>query len=83
MLPNMPPDPPVNRKKTPPGIRATRYKPRTRQLCADCVSAIHLLGVAYAPLPSPVRWRVSYSAVTFSLCDFHKDQRVEAFREKS
>jgi hypothetical protein len=78
MLPNMPPDPPVNRRKTPPGIRATRYKPRTRQLCSQCTALIHEVGVARAPLPSPVRWRVSVGALTVLLCETHKNETFEA-----
>lgn len=59
-----------------PGVRYTKYRPRTRQLCADCITAIHQLGVATAPLPRPVRWRRT-GDTTDLLCEQHKDQRQE------
>lgn len=66
----------ANTKPT-PGVRYTKYHPKTRQLCADCVTEIHRLGVAKAPLPRPVRWRRTTAEGSTHLCETHKDQRQE------
>lgn len=69
---------PKPKRKATPGIRYAKFKPRTRQLCADCISDIHRLGVAVAPLPRPVRWRRTDSTGSAYLCEAHKDQRQES-----
>lgn len=76
MLPGMPPDPaPPTPPK--PGVRVSRYRPTKRLLCAECVAQIHLLGVAHAPPPMPVRWQVTEGSLTRHLCETHKNERLE------
>lgn len=75
-LPGMPPDPPAG-ASPPAGVYIRRYKPLSRNLCDDCVRAIHALGVEKAPYPMVVRWQVSVGALTRHLCQEHKDQCVK------
>lgn len=72
------PEPAAQRKpRETPLARYTRYTPRTRSLCEDCITEIHRLGVAVAPLPRPVRWRRSAPSGVTHLCEHHKDIRTE------
>lgn len=64
-------------RKPAPGVRYTKYAPKTRQLCADCITEIHRLGVAAAPLPRPVRWRRTTDEGSTQLCEIHRIQRQE------
>ncbi len=59
----------------------TRYRPRTRQLCGDCITDIHARGVAVAPLPAPVRWRALIGSAEHLLCERHKTERQEKLDE--
>lgn len=69
---------PPPRMATKPGAaRYTRYRPRVRQLCGDCIRLIHVLGVAAAPLPRGVRWRRTAADGVEYLCEIHKDERME------
>ncbi len=52
--------------------RFARYKPRIRTLCAQCIRLIHALGPSVAPLPQPVRWRVTRGPLTEDYCEQHK-----------
>jgi hypothetical protein len=79
-LPGMPAKPPPGRKP-PAGVRVNRYSPRTRVLCSDCVTTIHQLGLLLAPVPRPVRWRVSVGALSLLLCEAHKIERLESFHD--
>lgn len=78
-LPEMPPDPPAS-TSPPVGVHVARFKPRTRQLCSDCVALIHAVGVGGAPYPSSPRWQVCIGALVLHLCEEHKTKRVEAHR---
>lgn len=78
-LPGMPPDPPPGRKP-PAGVHVSRYSPRDRTHCTDCIVEIHRLGVGLAALPRAVRWRVGIGALTLHLCEQHKDQRLESLK---
>jgi hypothetical protein len=67
-----------------PGMRAApakpryaQYRPKTRQLCDDCIAVIHALGPARAPLPRVVRWRRSTADDVLHLCDIHRNERQE------
>lgn len=60
-----------------PHARYTRFKPKVRILCDDCIADIHQRGVAVAPLPQPVRWRRTDAAGITHLCQRHKDIRTE------
>jgi hypothetical protein len=80
-LPGMPTKPTPARSSPPAGVHVTRFSPRTRQLCADCIALIHAVGVLKAPVPRPVRWRVSMGALTLSLCEAHKLKRLESRHE--
>ena len=62
----------------PAGVRFLRYRPRTRQLCSDCIQDIHARGVAVAAYPRSVRWRALIGSATYLLCEQHKDERQGA-----
>lgn len=51
-----------------------RYRPRTRQQCGDCMTAIHK---KVQRAPEPVRWRALIGAATHLLCERHKNLREE------
>jgi len=58
-------------------VHYTKYKPRRRTLCNDCVRDIHERGIALAPYPGVVSWRrVSADGVIDLLCDRHKRGRT-------
>ncbi len=57
--------------------RYTKVSLRRRVLCDDCVTAVHVLGVAVAPLPMPVRWRRTHAGESTLLCLVHKIERLE------
>ncbi len=69
---------PRARRKPSPAVKYTRYQPKRRTLCDDCVRDIHERGVAVAPLPQTVRWRRTGpdNAVAL-LCDRHRRERGE------
>lgn len=69
--------PPTRKPRQTDAARYARYKPKVRSLCDDCIAEIHRLGVAVAPLPSPVRWRRTSPEGVTHLCERHKDQRTE------
>lgn len=75
-LPGMPADPPAG-TSPPAGVHLTRYSPRERTLCSDCIADIHHRGAAVAPPPRGVRWRFCVGALTLHLCEIHKNQRLE------
>lgn len=79
-LPGMPAESTPAGTSPPAGVRVSRYNPHTRQLCSDCTSAIHCLGVEFAPLPRPVRWRVTKGSLSLHLCEAHKIERLESWR---
>lgn len=57
-----------------PAARFTRFRPRTRTLCAECIREIHRLGPGVAPLPRPVRWHLHRGALTEAICEKHKTE---------
>lgn len=67
----------VRMRAEPSKARYTRWRPRTRQLCADCMQDIHERGIAVAPLPNPVRWRRTFGVESMGLCERHKSERLE------
>jgi hypothetical protein len=58
-------------------VRYAQYKPKTRQLCDDCIALIHALGQGIAPFPRPVRWRRSSPDGVLHLCEAHRSERQE------
>jgi hypothetical protein len=69
---------PSTAPKTSPVAKYTRYTPRRRVLCDDCVRDIHERGAAVAPLPAGVRWRRSVpGADPMHLCERHKTEHLE------
>lgn len=68
---------PKKKRKPTPGIRYARFKPKTHQVCADCIADIHARGVAVAPYPRPVRWRRTTPEGSIHLCEQCKDHRQE------
>lgn len=56
----------------------TRFQPRRRTLCDECVRDIHERGVAVAPFPQSVRWRrVATDGAVLLLCEAHRRARME------
>lgn len=72
---HMPPPVKQPRTQTTKVARYARYKPKVRTLCDDCISDIHYLGMALAPLPAVVRWRRTDSDGVTHLCHRHKEER--------
>lgn len=70
-------DPPPRMSVPPKAAVFARYRPRTRQLCFDCVADIHARGQAVAPLPASVRWRALIGSANYLLCERHKVHRQE------
>lgn len=69
---------PDRKEKHSPVARYSRYTPRTRTLCDDCIRDIHARGVQVAPLPAGVRWRRSVTGeAPMHLCERHKTERHE------
>lgn len=66
------------KRKPTPGIRYAKVKPKTHQVCGDCVRDIHARGVAVAPYPRPVRWRRTDPDGPMLLCEQHCQARQEA-----
>lgn len=70
--------PPTVRKPPAAGITYTRVRYAKRTLCADCIEAIHRLGVQVAPPPKAALWRRSRAGEqVLDLCTAHKDARLE------
>lgn len=71
--------PPTSSRAPADGITYTRVHHVKRVLCADCVEAIHHLGVNVAPPPRAALWRRSkHGEPVVDLCTLCKQSRVEA-----
>ncbi len=75
--PGSKPPRPARVEATDAKVRYTRYTPRRRQLCDDCVLLIHQVGVLVAPVPAGVRWRRTAGTESLHLCHAHKEARTE------
>ena len=69
-----PPRTPKPELGRPERIRYTRFKPRVRTLCHDCVRDIHERGIHIAPPPLTVSWKRLSSHGEDLICEQHKRQ---------